>query len=91
MDLKAIQAAIKEAGLDGWLLFDFANREVISYRILGLDEHKHTSRRWYYYIPSEGEPQKLVSTIEPGKLDTLPGKKHLYLEWEKGTNSLKIF
>ncbi len=83
MDLKAIQNAIKEAGLDGWLLFDFANRDVLAYRILGLDEHKHTSRRWYYYIPAEGEPTKLCSTVEPTKLDTLPGNKEMYLEWEK--------
>ena len=83
MDLKLIQAAIKEAGFDGWLLYDFANRDPLSYRILGMDEHKHTARRWYYFIPASGEPQKLVSTVEPTKLDALPGKKHVYLEWEK--------
>lgn len=89
MNLKAIQAAIKEAGLDGWLFYDFSNRDIISYRILGLDEKKHTARRWYYLIPAEGDPVKLVSAVEPVKLDSLPGEKIFYQSWESRHEALK--
>jgi Xaa-Pro dipeptidase len=89
MDLHNIQKAIKEFGLDGWLFYDFHNRDPIAYRILGLDFGKFTSRRWFYYIPSKGEPIRLVHKVEPTKLDSLPGKKQFYLAWEGLHKSLK--
>ena len=33
------------------------------------------SRRWFYFIPAQGEPRKLVHRIEPGALDHLPGAR----------------
>ncbi len=89
MDLKEIQKEIKGNGLDGWLFYDFSNRDPISYRILGLDEKEHTSRRWYYFIPREGKPEKLISSVEPGKLESLPGIKHYYHKWEEQHEFLK--
>lgn len=89
MDLKAIQKALKERNLGGWLFCDFHNRDHLAYRILDLDFHKMSSRRWYYYIPVEGEPTRLVSTVEPTRLDTLPGRKVVYLPWEQLHESLE--
>jgi Xaa-Pro dipeptidase len=83
MDLERIQAALKDAGVDGWLLYDFHNRDVLAYRILGMDPDKFTSRRWFYLIPADGEPTKLVSKVEPTKLDELPGSKEFYLSWRE--------
>ncbi len=83
MDLKAIQNALKEAELDGWLFYDFHNRDMIAARILNMDTKRFASRRWFYYIPSEGEPQKLVHRIEPWRCDHLPGEKHIYLPWQE--------
>ncbi|MCX7735680.1 MAG: aminopeptidase P family protein [Candidatus Kapabacteria bacterium] len=83
MDLKAIQEALKEAGLDGWLFYDFHNRDMIAARILNMDTKRFASRRWFYYIPAEGEPQKLVHRIEPWRCDHLPGEKHVYLPWQE--------
>jgi Xaa-Pro dipeptidase len=83
MVLEKIQTALKEKNLDGWLFYDFHNRDLLAYRVLGLDSTKMTSRRWYYYIPAEGEPVKLVSAVERSKLDPLPGIKKLYLSWEQ--------
>ena len=59
MNLTAIQSAIRQAGLDGWLFCDFHNRDALAYRILGLDFAKFTSRRWFYFIPSGGQPVRL--------------------------------
>jgi Xaa-Pro aminopeptidase len=83
MDLRAIQTALTSAGLDGWLFYDFHNRDAIAARILEMDTSRFASRRWFYYIPAQGEPQKLVHRIEPWRCDHLPGKKNIYLQWEQ--------
>jgi Xaa-Pro aminopeptidase len=89
MDIRAIQAALRKQGVDGWLLTDFRNRDYLAYRLLGLNFEKMSSRRWYYYIPAKGEPRKLVSAVERQKLDTLPGKRSVYLSWKEHHAALK--
>jgi Xaa-Pro dipeptidase len=83
MKLDAIQAALREAGLDGWLFYDHHHRDAIAGHILGLDAHVHVTRRWYYLVPATGEPRKLVHRIEQGRLDTLPGSKAQYSSWQE--------
>jgi Xaa-Pro dipeptidase len=83
MDLDAIQSALREHKLDGWLFYDHHHRDPIAYSILGLSETLHVTRRWYYLIPAEGEPKKLVHRIEQGRLDTLPGTKAVYSSWQE--------
>ena len=91
MDLNRIQEELKKLNIDGWLFYDFHNRDVLSYRILGagMDEKKHTSRRWFYFVPAEGEPVKLAHSVEPTKLDSLPGRKIIYLPWRQLHKELK--
>jgi Xaa-Pro aminopeptidase len=83
MNLSAIQAALRDASLDGWLFYDHHHRDPIAARILSLDPQAHVTRRWYYFIPATGEPGKLVHRIEQGRLDTLPGAKNLYSSWQE--------
>jgi Xaa-Pro aminopeptidase len=83
MNLDAIQAALRDAGHDGWLFYDHHHRDPIGERILGLDPRAHITRRWYYYIPADGDPRKLVHRIEQGRLDSLPGSKGLYSSWQE--------
>ena len=83
MNLEAIQSALREAGLDGWLFYDHHHRDPIAARILGLDPNAHVTRRWYYFVPASGEPRKLVHRIEQGRLDTLPGAKAPYSSWQE--------
>jgi Xaa-Pro dipeptidase len=83
MDLNAIQSALREAGVDAWLFYDHHHRDPIAAAILGLPETGLVSRRWYYVIPAEGEPRKLVHRIEAGKLDSLPGSKGAYSSWQE--------
>jgi Xaa-Pro aminopeptidase len=89
MDLVAIQSALKKYGLDGWLFYDFHNRDAIAARILKMDTKRFASRRWFYYIPASGEAQKLVHSIEPWRCDHLPGKKNIYLPWQQQHQLLK--
>lgn len=83
MNLEAIQAAIRDAGVDGWLFYDHHHRDPIAARILGLDEKAHITRRWYYFIPANGNPRKLVHRIEQSRLDSLPGSAGLYSSWQE--------
>jgi Xaa-Pro dipeptidase len=83
MDLDSIQSALDGAGVDAWLFYDHHHRDPIAAGILGLPDHGLVSRRWYYVIPAQGEPRKLVHRIEAGKLDSLPGSKGVYSSWQE--------
>ena len=83
MKIDLIQAALREAKIDGWLFYDHHHRDPIAYRILGLDEASFVSRRWFYLVPAYGDPRKLVHRIESGKLDSLPGPKREYSSWQE--------
>jgi Xaa-Pro aminopeptidase len=87
MDLEAIQSALRDAGLDGWLFYDHHHRDPIAYRILKLTVPMCT-RRWYYLIPSQGVPAKLVHRIERGNLDAVPGTRRLYSSWREQRGQL---
>ena len=89
MDLAAIQAALRERNLDAWLFYDHHHRDPIAYRVLGLAQNLMVTRRWFYLIPAQGEPAKLVHKIETGHLDSLPGKKHQYAAWQELFDGLK--
>jgi Xaa-Pro dipeptidase len=83
MQLDAIQTALGALEMDAWLFYDHHHRDPIAYRILGLPENAHVTRRWYYLIPADGEPRKLVHRIEAGRLDSLPGTKGVYSSWQE--------
>jgi Xaa-Pro dipeptidase len=89
MDLKAIQAALRERNFDAWLFYDHHHRDPIGYKVLGLPEHLMVTRRWFYVIPGQGDPVKLVHRIEAGHLDTLPGSKREYSSWQEQWDHLK--
>lgn len=88
MNLEEIQAQLREEGLDGWLFFDHHHRDPIAYRVLGLPASTHASRRWYYWLPAEGEPTRLVHAIEPWTLEPLPGRKQRYSSWKQQRSAL---
>jgi Xaa-Pro aminopeptidase len=89
MNLEAIQAALRDAGHDGWLFYDHHHRDPIGEHVLGLDPKAHITRRWYYFVPAQGEPRKLVHRIEQGRLDSLPGSKGLYSSWQELASGLQ--
>ena len=89
MDLAAIQAALRERNIDAWLFYDHHHRDPIAYRVLGLPTGLMVTRRWFYLIPAQGEPVKLVHKIEAGQLDSLPGSKRQYAGWQELFDNLK--
>ena len=83
-DIPAIQTALREHGVDGWLLYDFHGSNPIARRLAGLDGNaKLTTRRWYYLIPARGEPRGLVHRIERDSLEHLPGTRREYADREQ--------
>jgi len=89
MNLAAIQSALGERNIDAWLFYDHHHRDPIAYRVLGIPDGLMVTRRWYYVIPAQGEPLKLVHRVEPGHLDALPGKKLQYSGWQELFEQLK--
>jgi Xaa-Pro aminopeptidase len=89
MNLTAVQNELRQSGLDGWLFVDHHHRDPLAYRVLGLRPPGFVSRRWYYFIPAEGEPQGLVHDIEPHVLDGLPGRMLRYSRRQEHESGLK--
>ena len=88
MNLEAIQSALRDAGIEGWLFTDHHHRDPIAYRVLGLSESLHVTRRLFYFVPATGAPRKLVHRIEQGRLDPLPGSKAVYSTWQEMESGL---
>jgi len=77
--IDAVQRALRDEHLDGWLLYDFQGSNPIASRLAGLSSSgKLATRRWYYLIPASGDPRGLVHAIERHNLDELPGEKRVY-------------
>jgi Xaa-Pro aminopeptidase len=60
--LPALQRAIGELGLDGWLLFDFRGINPIAASVLALDGM--VTRRVFAYVPRDGAPVAITHPIE---------------------------
>src|SRR4030088_1247975 len=88
-NLAAIQQALRENKIDGWLFYDHHHRDALAYSILGLDPNAHITRRSHYFIPAQGEPKKLVHRIESFRLDPLPGAKTAYSSWQELESQLQ--
>jgi Xaa-Pro aminopeptidase len=84
----SIQAALRDQKIDGWLFYDFWKRNEYAQRILDYPKHILNTRRFFYLIPAQGEPRKLVHSIERWNLDHLPGEKEIYLSWQSLSEGL---
>jgi Xaa-Pro dipeptidase len=90
LPVPAVQRALEEDGLDGWLLYDFNGSNPIAGRLSGLaSSGKMTTRRWYYLVPAKGTPRGLVHAIERHNLDHLPGEKRAYAGREELATGLR--
>jgi len=89
MDIQALQNALVEQGLDGWLLYDFHGQNPTALTALGLHGRMLT-RRWYYLVPARGEPRLLVHAIELLSFpQEVPGRRASYASWQSLHAALK--
>lgn len=84
-----IQRGLQEQSCDGWLLYDNHGSNRFARELLGIPPHMVITRRFFYWIPKKGEPQKILHSIESEALNTLPGDRHLYLSWTELEKVLK--
>lgn len=79
--LQAIQTALRERDLDGWLLYDYHATNPIAGRVLGLPEP--LSRRYFALIPAEGKPIALAHSLELPPWSEWPGAIRVYFKWQE--------
>ncbi|MGA3243725.1 MAG: M24 family metallopeptidase [Bacteroidota bacterium] len=87
--VKLIQDALREEHIDGWLFYNFRGSNVFATRIINLPSHIMQTRRYFYFIPASGSPQKLVHNIEQWNLDAVPGEKTMYVSWQSLREGVK--
>jgi Xaa-Pro aminopeptidase len=80
LDVAAAQAALREADIDGWLIYDFRGQNEVAAGLAGLDPDRKATRRWFWFVPAEGEPTALVSAVEQHLLE-VPGTRIVYRGW----------
>ncbi len=86
-----IQRLLAEQKVDGWLLYDYHGSNRFARQILSIPAHQVLTRPFFYWIPREGTPHKIVHHIEADSLSHLPGTTLLYLsrtELEKKLSEL---
>jgi len=85
MRLATIQTYLQENKLDGWLLYSFQNSNPIALAIAGLTTGG--SRRWFLWLPAQGQPQWLIHAIESSTFVNvaaeMQGMKHSYASWKQ--------
>lgn len=77
--LPALQRALADAKLDGWLLYDFQGNNPIANGLLSLEGM--VSRRLFVYVPRDGVPRAIGHAIEAGPWRRWPA------EWPRSTYS----
>jgi Xaa-Pro dipeptidase len=79
--LPAIQQALKELRVDGWLLFDFHGLNPIASGILGLEGM--LTRRIFALVPREGSPVAISHAIEQAPWKRWPSEwpRERYSSW----------
>ena len=87
--LPALQSALADADLDGWLLFDFHGTNPIAAGVLGL--HGMVTRRIFALIPRSGAPVAITHNIEQGAWRDWPEawKRERYSTWNTLEDTLR--
>jgi Xaa-Pro dipeptidase len=78
LDIPRATAALAEQKLGAWLFCNFQHRDGISDLILDMPRRAVNSRPWFYLLPQQGAPTKIVHLIESHILDHLPGSARAY-------------
>jgi Xaa-Pro dipeptidase len=90
MNLSQVQQYLREQGYDGWLLYNFRDLNPIARSVVGLSQGG--SRRWFCWIPAQGQPSWLIHAIEGNMFADLPeelqGPQTRYISWQEMAEAL---
>jgi len=81
IDFDAVKGLLAVQRLDGWLLYDFQGQNPIAKELVNPEGQQ--TRRWFYYIPADGQPVALVHKVESSNFDRVPGRKIEYAGWRE--------
>jgi Xaa-Pro aminopeptidase len=76
--IAGVQQALRDQGLDGWLLYEFHHINPVPVALLGLGK---TTRRAFILIPAEGEPVAMIHAIEASSWRQWPFARRSYSGW----------
>lgn len=79
--LERADRAMRDAGVDGWLLYDLEARNGVAAEVLGLPEGSH--RRHFVLLRPDGPPVALAHRIERQTWEDWPGEHREYVGWEE--------
>lgn len=88
MHTSEVQEQLRQANLDGWLLYDFQGLNPIARKLVGVGEHLLT-RRWFYWIPKTGSPVVLCHRIEQDGFPEVEGQFQLFRSWKEMHSGLQ--
>ena len=91
MKLQTIRNYLHQNSIAGWLLYDFRGQNPIAASVAGLESTG--TRRWFLWIPADGEPQWLVHAIEQAAFSAvapdMAGPQHFYVGWQELEQKLR--
>ena len=87
--LAAVQAALADAGVDGWLLYEFRGTNPVAHAMLRLEGM--VSRRVFAWVPCSGPPVAITHAIEQSAWSRWPveWKRTVYSSWQSLESQLE--
>src|SRR4051812_22895946 len=79
--LSEMQRALGDAGVDGWLLYDFRGLNPIAGGLMRLEGM--TTRRAFAWVPVSGKPVAITHAIEQTQWNRWPAEwsREVYASW----------
>ena len=84
--LAEIQAELRAANVDGWLLYDLHARNNVTAKLTGLGD---LTRRYFVLIPQDGEPYAISHKIEDVDWKDWPWRREKYAGWRELDETLR--
>jgi Xaa-Pro dipeptidase len=78
--VERVRQEVRSHGADGWLLFNFQGSNAVASNLLGLPA---MTRRWFVWLPAEGEPVAITHRIEQQPWSTWVGENWPYSSWRE--------
>ena len=84
--IERVQRALRDQGLDGWLLYEFHGVNPIAVQLLGMGK---TTRRGFVLIPAKDNPVALIHAIEASSWRHWPFEVRTYSSWQQMETELR--
>ena len=84
--IERVQHALRDQGLDGWLLYEFHGVNPIAVQLLGMGK---TTRRGFVLIPAKDNPVALIHAIEASSWRHWPFEVRTYSSWQQMETELR--